>query len=280
MAVKIVTDSGSDISQEEARKAGVTVVPVYLRFGEDQYRDGVDIDGHEFYQRLATSPVHPYTSSPSPGDFARAYDEASRESDEIVSIHITSKHSATYSAAMLGKEIAEQKGCRIEVVDSEGVTMWQGLVVMAAAKAAQAQCTLHQVMETVRDTIGRLRGLALLDTMAYAAKGGRVGKAISAMESILTVKPLLTLRDGHIRPAGLVRTRRRGMDRLRDFVASAPSVEDLAIVYSTTPEDAHTLVDYARTLFPKVVPQVVQLGPALGVHTGPGAVLAVFKLAE
>jgi len=147
MTVKIVTDSGSDISQEEARRLGITVVPVYLRFGNEVYRDGVDIDSDGFYDKLATSSVHPSTSSPSPGDFAKAYEEAARETDEIVSIHITGKHSATYDAAMVGKESVTKKGCRIEAIDSRGVTMWQGLVVIVAAKAAEAGCSLYQVVE-------------------------------------------------------------------------------------------------------------------------------------
>ena len=139
MTVRVVTDSCSDITQEEAKRLGITVVPAYLRFGNEVYRDGVDIDSHEFYRRLTTNQVHPSTAAPSPGDFAKVYEEAARETNEIISIHVTKKHSAVCDAALLGKEIAERKGCRIEVVDSHGVTMWQGLVAIAAAKAAEAE---------------------------------------------------------------------------------------------------------------------------------------------
>jgi len=98
-------------------------VPVYLRFGEEVFRDGVDIDSDEFYRRLSTSSVHPCTSSPSPGDFSKVYEELARETAEIVSIHITSRHSAVCNAAMVGREMAARKGCKIEVIDSKGVTM-------------------------------------------------------------------------------------------------------------------------------------------------------------
>ena len=277
MTVRVVTDSCSDIPQEEARRFGITVVPAYLRFGNEVYRDGVDIDSDEFYRKLATSPIHPSTAAPSPGDFAKVYEEAARETNEIVSIHVTKKHSAVYDAALLGKEIAEGKGCRIEVVDSRGVTMWQGLVAIAAAKAAEAGHSLHQVVNKAHETIRQLRALALLDTLKYAVKGGRLSNTIFAVESLLSVKVFLTLRDGEIRPAGLTRNRRKGLDRLREFIRSAVHIEDLAIAYSTTPEEAQTLADYARSLFLNIVPRIARLGPVLGVHTGPGALATVIR---
>ncbi len=285
MTVKIVTDSGSDITQEEAKRLGITVVPVYLRFGDEVYRDVVDINSDEFYRKLVTSPVHPSTSAPSPGDFARVYEEAAQETNEVVSIHITSKHSAVCDAALLGKEVVEEKrkGCRIEVVDSKGVTMWQGLVAIAAAKAAEVGCSLQEVVSKVNKTISQLRVLALLDTIMYAVKGGRLGKAasgISAVESLLHVKLLLTLHNGEIRPAGLVRSRSKGIERLREFIRSASHIEDLAIAHSTTPDDAQTLADYVCSLFPNVVPRIARLGPALGVHAGPGALMSVLKEAK
>ena len=277
MAVRIVTDSCSDIPQEEAKRLGITVIPVYLRFGSEVYRDGVDIDSSEFYRRLTTSSVHPSTAAPSPGDFAKVYEEVAQKTSEIVSIHVTKKHSAVYDAALLGKEIAERKGCRIEVVDSGGVTMWQGLIAIAAAKAAEAGHSLHQVVNKAHETITQLRVLALLDTLKYAVKGGRLSNAIFTVESLLSVKAFLTLRDGEIRPAGLTRSRSKGIHRLHRFISSVLHVDDLAIVHSTTPDEAQTLADYARSLFPNIVPRISRLGPALGVHAGPGALVTVLK---
>jgi DegV family protein with EDD domain len=283
VTVKIVTDSCSDIPQEEANQLAITVVPVYLRFGDEVYRDGVDIDSGKFYHKLVTSPVYPSTAAPSPGDFAKVYNEAAKETDEIVSIHVTSKHSAVYDATLLGKEAAEKKGCHVEVIDSKGVTMWQGIVAIAAAKAAAAGYSLNQVVCKVHEATRQMRALALLDTVTYLVKGGRLGKAvsaISAIESLLHVKLLLTLRDGELRPAGLVRARSKGIDRLLDFVGLSLNVEDLAIVYSTTPDDAQTLANQISSRFPSVVPRIVRLGPALGVHAGPGALIAVLRVAE
>ena len=132
----------------------------------------------------------------------------------------------------------------------------------------------------VHETIKKMRALALLDTLKYVVKGGRLGKAVSAVtaiESLLNVKLLITLRDGEIRPAGLVRTRSKGIDRLLNFIKSAVNIEELAIVYSTTLGDAQALVEEVRSVFPNITPRLARLGPALGVHAGPGALVTILK---
>ena len=277
MTVKIVTDSTADLPPQLAKQLGITVVPVYVRFGDKFYRDGVDIGPDEFYAKLTSSSVLPFTSAPSPGDFAQTYKELASNTDEIISIHITRRHSNTYAAALLGRKVVAKSGCRIEVIDSEGVTMWQGLIVLAAARAAEAGYELYQIVEMVQKAIGQMRALALLDTVKYVIKGGRLGNTISKVESILNLKALLTLRNGVLRPAGLARTRGKGIERLRMFIKSALPIEELAIVYSTIPEDAQKLADYATSLLPNVVPKIVRLGPALGVHMGPGALVIVMR---
>ena len=277
MTVKIVTDSAADLPLDLARESGITIVPVYVRFGDKVYRDGVDIGPDEFYAKLMSSPVLPSTSAPSAGDFAKAYRDVASSTDEIVSIHITRRHSGTYDAAVLGRKMIEKTRCRIDVIDSEGVTMWQGLIVLAAARAAGAGYKLHEVVRTVQETIQQMRALALFDTVKYIARGGRVGNTISKVESILNLKALITLRNGVLRPAGLARTRSKGIGRLREFIRSALHIEELAIVYSTTPDDAQKLADYTVTLLPNIVPKIVRIGPALGVHAGPGAIFVVVR---
>lgn len=277
MTTKVVTDSCSDITQQEAKRLGIIVVPAYVRFGEEVYRDGVDIDSDEFYHKMVTSPVHPSTAAPSPGDFTKGYQQAAQEANEIISIHVTKKHSAVYEAVLVAQELAQKEGCRIEVIDSRGVTMWQGLVAIAAAKAAEAGCSLQQVVTEVHETIGQLRALALLDTLKYAVKGGRLSSTLLSIESRVNVKPLIHLRNGEVRPAGLARTRSKGIDRLRQFARSAVNIKDLAIAHSTTPHDAQALADYVSSLFPNVAPRIARLGPALGVHAGPGALVIVFR---
>ena len=282
MVVKVVTDSSSDITSEEASKWGITVVPVYIRIGQDIYRDMVDINGDEFYYRLQTSQIALSTTAPSPVDIAQAYEEIAKQTDAIVSIHITGKHSAVCDAARAARELVQQKrkSCRIEVIDSKGLTMWQGLVALAAAQAAAEGNNLEEVVMKAQQTIRQLHVLAFLDTAIYALKGGRLGTSgtvIDIVEMLFHFKLLLTLRNGRVIPAGFARSQGTGIDRLCSFIRKASYIGELSIGYSTTPAIAQMLADYARIINPDLVPRISRIGPALGVHTGPGALIAVFS---
>jgi len=276
MTVRIVTDSTCDLSPELAQQLGIIVVPVYLRFGDEVYRDGVDISQDEFYQKLVESPIHPTTSQPPPSDFADVYSKLSQEADEIVSIQVTSKLSGTYNSALQGRELAET-GCRIEVVDSLSTSMGLGLIVMAAARLAEAGESLQGVMEEVRQAIPSIRVLGVFDTLKYLAKGGRLGKAKALLGTLLNVKPLITMRDGELFPAGQVRTRSKGIDRLFDFVKNALNIQELAIVHSTTLDEASSLRERIGSIFDKKRIHIARLGPALGVHAGPGALILALR---
>lgn len=275
MPVSVITDSGSDITQEHAQELGITVVPLYVRFGSEVLRDGVDIYPDDFYRSLVNGTVHPNTSSPSPGDFAQVYEQTIKKGHDILSIHVTRKHSATYNSAVHARELFGAQSGRIEVLDSEGVTMWQGLVVMAAAKAAKAGDSLSQVAQKARQTIAQLRGVGLLDTFTYIVKGGRLSRAISSIESVFKVKPLITLKNGEIRPFGVVRTRKKGIEKLQELVRD--NIEELAIVYSTTAEEAQSFAEYVKSIVPRITPRIYRLGPALGVHGGPGTLIVAVQ---
>ena len=272
MTVKIVTDSTADLPVLLAQELGITVVPVYVRFGQKVYRDRVDISETEFYQKLVESPVHPTTSQPSPADFADVYKKLSREADEIVSIQVTSKLSGTYNSALQGRELAEM-GHPIEVVDSLSISMGLGLIAVTAAKAAMAGESLQAVMEEIRQCIPCIRLLGVFDTLKYLLLGGRIGKAKALLGSVLNVKPLLTMRDGELLPAGLARTRSKGIDRLFDLVKNALNIQELAIVHSTTPDEAGSLKERIASIFDRERIHIARLGPALGVHGGPGALI-------
>jgi len=276
MTVKIVTDSTSDLPPQLAQQLGITVVPVYVRFGEKVYRDGVDISHDELYQKLMESPIHPTTSQPPPSDFADVYSKLSQEADEIVSIQVTSKLSGTYNSALQGRELAPT-GCRIEVVDSLSTSMGLGLIVMAAARLAEAGESLQGVMEEVRQAIPSIRVLGVFDTLKYLAKGGRLGKAKALLGTLLNVKPLITMRDGELFPAGQVRTRSKGIDRLFDFVKNALNIQELAIVHSTSPDEASSLRERIGSIFDKKRIHIARLGPALGVHGGPGTLVLALR---
>jgi DegV family protein with EDD domain len=274
--VKIVTDSTSDLPREIASALGITVVPAYVHFGDKSYRDGVDIGPDELYRRMLDGHVHPTTSAPAPGDFAEVYGKLARETDEIVSIVVTSKQSAVYDSALMGKESLKQK-CRIEVIDSQSVTMGLGLMAIAAAKKAQAGATIEEVLEAVRQAIPRTHGLALLDTLKYALKGGRLSKAGTLIGSLVRVRPILTIKAGVIGPSGVARTHAKGIERLCEFVVKHCPIEDIAVVHSASSQEAESLAEQIRSIVPQSHPIIARLGSALGVHAGPGALVVALR---
>ena len=276
MTVKIVTDSSADLPAQLVQELGITIVPLYVRFGEKVYRDRVDISEDEFYQRLLHDPVHPSTIQPTPQDFANVYQKLSLEADGIVSIHISAKLSGTCNSALQGKEMIG-KGCPIEVVDSQTTSMGLGLIDIAAAIVAKAGEGLQTVMEEVKQAIPNIHLLFLLDTLEYLLRGGRIGKAKALLGSILNVKPVLILKDGEVVPAGQVRSRSKGIDRLFDFAKSASNIQDLAVVYNTTPDEAQALGERIGTIFTKEQIKLARVGPMLGVHVGPGVLAVTFR---
>ena len=253
MIVKIVTDSTADLPAELANELGITIVPLYVCFGEAVYRDRVDISEDDFYKRLLQDSTHPTTTQPTPQDFAEVYRELTSKADGIISIHISEKLSGTCNSALQGKKLVEN-GCPIEVVDSKTTSMALGLIVVAAATIAKNGKSVQQVAEDVRQLVSDVQLLVLFDTLKYLAKGGRIGKAKSLLGSVLSVKPILTIKDGEFVPVIQVRSRSKGIEKLFDFAKDADNIEDLVIIHNTTPDEAQSLADrISSTLHPKQV---------------------------
>jgi DegV family protein with EDD domain len=268
MAVKIVTDSLSDITGDLAQELGVTVVPVYVRFGEEVYRDRIEMTTEQFYHRLVHDATFPTTTQPSPGDFVSIYKELAKETDEILVITLSNKLSGTYQSALQASSLMEGK-CRIEVVDSLTVVMGLGLIVISVAKAAQTGAKLDELADLVRRAMPRSHAIMFFDTLKYLAKGGRIGKAQSFLGSLLSVKPILTIRDGEVHPVTRVRSRAAGMDYLYNFVAGFSNIEELAVEHATTPDEADKLVERLGSLFPKERIYKSTVSPVIGTYVGP-----------
>jgi DegV family protein with EDD domain len=213
MTVQVITDSTSDMPEGIANELGIRVVPIYLRFGSETYRDGVDITKDEFYSKLASSPLHPATSQPNPEDFTSVYKEYCDSTDGIVSIHISSKISGTFNSATMAKKTLETQ-CPIEIIDSKMNSGGLGLVATAAALRAQSGASLSEVIDEANKAVDEVRMFGMFETVKYLARSGRVNKTIAAVSRILNVMPLLTFHDGEIVRAGLVRTIRKGMDKI------------------------------------------------------------------
>lgn len=269
MTVKVVTDSTSDIPPNLAQDLNITVVPIYVIFGQKVYRDRVDIFEDEFYHKLGFGSVYPTTSVPSPQDFADAYNKLAQETDEIISIHITSKLSGTYNSALLGTQLVNKK-CRIEVVDSMSMSMGLGLSVIAAAREALAGSNLEQVTALVRQTVLQVHTLILADTLKYAVRGGRVSKTYGLLGTVLRVRALLGMRDGDLFLAGLARTRAKALERMYEFAKSFPKVQEIALAYTTEYNDVKTLAERLKPAFPETTIYVARVGPAIGTYGGPG----------
>ncbi len=271
MTVKIITDSLSDITSDLADKLGVTVVPVYVRFGEDVFRDRVEITTEEFYRRLVHDVAFPSTTQPTPNDFLDIYNRLAKETDEILVVNLSSKLSGTYQSAMQAKEMFEGE-CRIDVIDSQLVIMGLGLVVIAVAKAVQAGAGLEKAAEMVHRAMPKSHSVMLLDTLKYLAKGGRIGKAKGLLGALLSVKQILTLRDGEVAPQTRVRTRVAGIDYLCSFVEGFTKIEGLAVEHAMTPDEAEALAERLGSLFPREQIQISTVSPVIGAYVGPNVI--------
>lgn len=271
MTVKIVTDSTADIPTEVAREFDLTVVPLYVHFGAEVFKDGVDITADEFYRRLMTGQVLPKTAAPSPGDFAEAYSRLCKEGHEVVSVHISAKLSATCSSALLAREQAG-KDCRVDVVDSQQAAMGLGLLAIGAAQRAKAGATAYDICDWLHHAIPRTHLLGAVDTLEYLQKGGRIGKAQAFLGSLLQIKPIIGVRDGEVHPVERVRTRGRALERLAELATAFKAVEALALIHSTDAEAVQGLEKQLERAFPGVRTYRARFGPVIGTYTGPGAV--------
>jgi DegV family protein with EDD domain len=278
MPVKIVTDSGADLPSQLAEELGIAVVPVYVRFGEEVYRDRVSISEDEFYERLTHDPVHPNTTQPGPQDFLEVYQKLSADADGIVSIHISGKLSGTYNSALMARDMLET-GCPVEVVDSETLSMSVGLMAIAAVQMAKAGESMDKIVAEVKKAMPESSMLFLLDTLEYLRRGGRIGKAKALLGSVLNLKPMLTVKDGELVPAGQARTRAKGMDKLFEYAKNAGNIRDLAVVYNTTPDEAQALAERIGSVFDREKIRMARVGPGLGAHAGPGAMLVAIRKA-
>lgn len=278
MTVKVVTDTTADLPASITADLGIKVVPQYVRFGDQVYRDLVEISHDEFYRRLQIDPVHPSTSQPSPKDFVDVYKSMVPAKEGIISLHLSKKLSGTYDSALQAKQLV-MKDAVVEVIDTESVSMGLGLLAILAARLAKQGASLKDITVAVNDAMPRMRLMGIFDTLKYLAAGGRIGKAKALLGSILSVKPVLTVKEGELHPAGQVRSRSKGIDRLVEWTGTLGKIADLAVVHTTTPVEAKALAERLGEFFPKNQIIISRLGAALGAHAGPGTLFVVARLA-
>ena len=268
--VRIVTDSTADLTEEQQQAAGITVVPLNVHFGDQVFRDHVDLTADEFFRRLKASPQLPRTSQPSVGVFEEAFRKLREGGDEIVSVHLSSKVSGTYNSALMAAQSVDQD--RIEVVDSLSTSMALGFMALEGAQLARAGKDRKVIAERLRALVPKARVICVVDTLTYLERGGRIGKARALLGSLLNVKPILQLKDGEVVPLGRARGRPQGLSRLVELLGRDGHVSQLAIMHGAALADAEQLRERVAASYPGLDILLTEIGAVLGTHTGPGVI--------
>lgn len=275
MAVSVVTDSAADLTDELAAELGVTMVPLSIRFGTEEFVDRLDLTPAEFYAKCAAAPVLPETAAPSPGAFEAAFGAAFEAgADAVVCINISSGLSATMASAQNAARALE--GRDIRIIDSRSVTWGLGSQVVAAARAAQEGKSADEIAAMVEDMVERTRVYGTLDTLENLKKGGRVGGAQALIGSLLSIKPTISVM-GTVEEAGKPRTRTKALKVLVEKVREAGEVENVGVMHGLAP-DIDEFLDLMSEVVPRDQIHVGEIGATIGVHGGPRVMGVTFQV--
>jgi DegV family protein with EDD domain len=283
--IAFVTDSVAGVPADQVKNYDITVVPLQVIFGTDTFRDGIDLTQAEFFQRLKAAKTLPTTSQPTVGDFESAYGKllADPEVDSIISVHISSALSGTYSAATQAAERLSAGGSKqIAVIDSYNVYMCEGLMAVNGARAAEQGKSHEEIVRMIEAMKPRMQLLVLVDTLEYLQRGGRIGGAQAMLGSLLNVKPILHIKHGRVEPLERVRTRRKAMERLVEIAAESAQRKpvQIAVGHAEAEEDARTLSKMVREKLNVTEEFTSDLGPVISTHTGPGVLGFVYYPTE
>lgn len=266
--VRIITDSTSDIPASMREALGIAVVPLTVTFGTTSYTDGVTITPTEFLAKLQSSSTLPTTSQPPMPAFEAAFRQAIDDGFDVVCITLSSELSGTFNSARLASEDFDDD--RVTVVDSRTATMQLGWIVVAAARAAQQGANRAEVVAAAEHAVSHTRLFAVLQTLDYAYKGGRIGRAQHVFGSALAIKPIITFQDGVVEPLERVRTWKKAVSRMTDMVEPTPT--DIMVLHSDNLGDAEQMAATLRMRYPSATVQVGLAGAIIMTYAGPGAV--------
>jgi DegV family protein with EDD domain len=264
--IGIVTDSTSDISSEQAIQNGIHVVPAILVINGRSLEDGRGISREELYRQLPAMKTVPTTAAPSTGSFQVVYEDLFKEgSDQIFSIHVASTLSGIYNSAVIA---AKAFGNRIHVIDSCHLTLGMGYQVLAAAEAARSGKAIAEIKKTIEDIRKRIHLVAMLDSLEYVRRSGRVSWARSNLGNLLQIKPFLGIKEGQVIRLGETRTRQKGIERLQKMLLDLGPLEQLAVLHTNAEQDAIQFAGIFKDLV-KQNPLIVNVTSVIGVHVGP-----------
>jgi DegV family protein with EDD domain len=269
--IRVVTDSASDLSASLADERGVTVVPLSIRFGSEEFVDGTTLSTDDFWARCKASSVLPETSAPSPGAFQEAFAAAADDGyDGVLCLNLSSGVSATHQSAVTA---AKAFGDRVpvRVIDSRSMTMGLGLMVLDVAELAASGADLDTLSDRAHSLIPRTHVFGVVDTLEHLEKGGRIGGARALLGSLLSIKPVVTLVDGVVEEESKQRTRGRSLHYLADKATNSPPLSRLAVSNGAA-SDLDEFLAMLEGLQVDHPLEVVDLGPVVGTHTGPGTI--------
>lgn len=271
MTIKIVTDSTCDLPEQLVTEFDITVVPLYINVGDESYLDGIDITREQFYSRLPTFNPHPTTATPGIDMFLNAYDTlVTKGATEILSIHVSISLSGTVDVAHAAA--AAFKTIPVTVFDSQQLSLGTGFLVLAAAKAARQGMSIPEITGLLRELTSRTYVIAALDTLEYLKRSGRMNGAIANFGNLLNIKPILKMHEGEA-TAERVRTRKRALNHIVEFVRNLGPLEQIALVHTNAPQEATYLYQNSKDLFSgSETPLSVNVTPVLGANIGPGVV--------
>lgn len=264
--VFVVTDSSCDLGQDDIAPFNIEIVPLSIRFGNEEFTDRLDLSTEDFYQRMSNSTDLPQTACPSPGAFEQAFRNAGAAgADAVVCLNISSDLSTTLQSA---RTAAESCACPVHVIDSRTVSSGLGTLVVEAAKTAAGGADVDAVLRRVSDLIPRTHVLAALNTLENLKKGGRIGGAAAMVGSLLSIKPVIDLTGGVVHEAGKARTRKRALQMLYERLSTAGRIEDVAVMHGGA-ADIDQFLDLIAPHFPREAIRIGTLGAVVGVHGGP-----------
>lgn len=270
--VVIITDSSAYFEPGDVERLGIHVVPLQIQLGNEKFLEGSDITTDELFRRVSYGAPYPVSVAPDAAAFEQVYTRLHKQTDQMLSIHISSHLSKTAYKAKLGAEGLLGR-CTIEVVDSMTTSVGLGILVKAAAQAAREGATMEDIVRLVRGMIPHIYLIFYVETMDYLERNGRIGKAQAILGSMLNIKPILFMEDGDIIPLEKVRTAEKGIEKLFEFVAEFDNLEQTAIIQrSKQPnKDARNLQERLKQSFPDLDFPVIQYGPDLATRLGPDA---------
>jgi len=277
--VVVLTDSAADLPAALVEKYAIRVIPLYLTMGEKTWRDGVDISPNQFYELLKTTTDFPKTSQPNVVEFQQLFLQLSEEAESIVAVLVSSELSGTVASARAAKNALPD--VPIEIIDTRGVSMMEGFIVLAAAQAASQGCNLNEVSAAARAMIGKTYVYFVVDTFEYLHRGGRIGAAARFMGTTLNIKPVLEIRDGVAHPAAQVRTKRKALAKVIQLIKehlSASQGAHMAVINVAAAREAALFRDQLAEVFAPVEIMMTDCSPVLGAHVGPGTVGVAFYL--